>query len=131
MYSVCEQYCDMVTVGSKPSQWFQRKIENTLHKPTRGNAPAHLHYDICKMFPNLTRFTGPNWKIKDGLPKICPLAANWIASDFSRLWATNPDADGIPQRLIHSFRMMENLFGCQDRRVWRDCVRHEKSQGRL
>lgn len=131
MYSICEQCCDMVTVGSNPSEWLERKEAGTLHKLTRGNGPAHLHYDICKMFPDLKRFTGPGWKIKEELPKICPLAAKWMASDYSSWWSGNPDADGIPKRLIHSFGMMEKLLGCQNWRVWRDCVNLEKSQGRV
>lgn len=131
MYSVCEQCCDMVTVGSKPSEWLQRKEANTLHTLTRGNGPAHLHYDICKMFPNLKRFTGPNWKVNENLPEICPMAANWMASDYSKWWSANADADGIPKRLVFRFGMMERLFGCQNRRVWQDCVRLERAQGRV
>lgn len=131
MYSVCEQCCDMVTVGSEPSEWFQRKEANTLHTLTRGNGPAHLHYDICKMFPNLKRFTGPTWKTKEDLPEICPLAANWMASNFSKGWSGNADADGIPKQLVFSFGWMEKLFGCQNSRVWQDCVRLESAQGRV
>lgn len=131
MYSVCEQCCDMVTVGAKPSEWLERKKANTLHTLTRGNGPAHLHYDICKMFPNLKRFTGPDWKVKETLPKICPLAADWMASDYSKWWSANADADGIPRQLVFRFGMMERLLGCTNRRVWQDCVRLERAQGRV
>lgn len=131
MYSMCEQCCDMVTVGSVPSEYRQRKENNTLHKPTRGNGPAHLHYDICKMFPNATRFIRPNWNTREGLPLLCPLAADWIFSPFGKGWGKNPDADGIPQRLQFAFVQMEKTFGCRNWRVWRDCVNLERSQGRV
>lgn len=131
MYSICEHCCDMVTVGSLPSEYRERKENNTLHKFTRGNGPAHLHYDICKMYPNITRISRPTWAHREGLPPLCPLAADWLASNYSRGWALNPDAEGIPPRLQFSFKIMEKTIGCRNRRVWTDCVNLERSQGRV
>lgn len=131
MYSVCEQCCDCVTVGSEMNEWKTRKMDHTLHKLTRGNCPAHMHYDICKMFPNLTRFIGPTSKEKKGLPKICPLLEDWINSNYSVWWAGNPDADGLGPTVINAFRLHMKNAGCENRRLWQDCVRFEKSLGRI
>lgn len=131
MYSVCEQCCDMVTVGSKPSEYWMRKKEGTLYEYRRGNSPAHLHFDICKMYPSLTRFTRPWWGVKEGLPEICPITAEWMASNYSKGWSGQAVAEGIPDVLIKSFGAMANMFGCKNRRVWQDCVRLESAQGRI
>lgn len=131
MYTICEQCCDMVTVGSLPSEYKERLANDTLYTISRGNSPAHFRFDICKMFPNITRFTGPFWKIKDGLPKLCPLAESWYGSKYASKWVSNPDADGIPRRLLYSLGQTEKLFGCRNKRVWQDCVNMERAQGRV
>lgn len=130
-YSVCEQCCDMVTAGSKPGEWAARKESGTLHKFTRGNGPSHMHYDICKLFPNATRFIRPGWKDREGLSPMCPEAAEWMASPNSKGWAGNPDAKGISKRLQFAMRQMSKVFSCTQRGVWQDCVRMESAQGRI
>lgn len=131
MYSVCEQCCDMVSVGSSPDEWAERKLNNTLHSPTRGNGPSHLYYDICKIYPRLKRFIRPSWNEYENRPEVCTQAQNWMLSNFSKGWAANPDADGIPKYLVFSFGSMARVLGCQYRTVWQDCVRLEHAQGRV
>lgn len=131
MYSVCEQCCDCVTVGSKPNEYTTRKEDATLYKLTRGNCPAHFHYDICKMFPNFTRFITPNQKVRKNKPRVCPEVAKWIESDDAKNWSRNPDADGLSDLLVNTFGRTIQNARCRNRRVWQDCVRLERAQGRV
>lgn len=131
LYTICEQCCDMVSVGSVRTEWAARKQSGRLHSVTRGNGPSHIHYDVCKLFPNVTRFIRPQWAHRDGLSPICPIAAQWMASPNSKNWASNPDAQNIPKRLTFALAQMETVFSCKHKRVWQDCVQLESAQGRI
>lgn len=131
LYVVCEQCCDCVPQGAKVSEYLERKQDNTLHKYSRGNCPAHFHYDVCKLFPENRRFIGENWVVRNSGPPICPMVKEWIDSDFSTWWAANPDAAGLNKTVLNAFRRMVVNTKCRSRKVWADCVRLEKAQGRI
>lgn len=131
MYTICEQCCDMIPIGSRAWQWTKRKKEGTLFTRTRGNGVAHFYYDICVLFPNVKRFIAPGWKNKQNYPKLCPMATKWMKSKYGLGWAQNPDADGIPVAFRRQIGIMANTLGCYDKRVWKDCVAEERSIGRV
>lgn len=131
MYTVCEQCCDMIPIGSKVKEFWKRRNAGTLHTDTRGNGVAHYYYDICKLFPNATRFIRPNWKDIDNLASLCTAATNWMESDLSKNWPKNANAKGIPQYLRNALKMMANTLGCRGKQTWQDCVVEEQSIGRI
>lgn len=131
MYTVCEQCCDMIPIGSKLFEYESRMEAGTLHTKTRGNGVAHFYFDICKLFPKVTRFIRPQWKTIETLPKLCPMANAWMASNYSRGWTVNANADGIPAPFQTALGIMAKTLGCRNKRVWKDCIPEEQSIGRI
>lgn len=131
LYTICEQCCDMIPIGSRAWQWTDRKKEGTLFTKTRGNGVAHFYYDICKLYPDIKRFIGPGWKWKENFPKLCPMAISWMGSKYGVGWALNPDAEGIPFPFKKQLGIMANTLGCYDKRAWKDCIAEERSIGRV
>lgn len=131
LYSICEQCCDCVPFGAKVDEYEERKMNDTLYHLTRGNCPAHFHYDICKMFPDVRRLIPPTWKVRGHLTPVCPLVAEWITTDDATWWAGNPDVKELSPRILFSLKLAIRHSTCSNRRVWQDCVRMESAQGRI
>lgn len=131
MYTICEQCCDMIPIGSLPEEYEARLKSNTLHTDTRGNGVAHFYFDICKLFPKVTRFIKPWWKTIDDMPKLCPLAVYWMKSKYARGWPGIADGKGIPKDLQKAIGTLPKTFGCRKKRVWKDCIPQEQRNGRV
>lgn len=131
LYTVCEQCCDMIPIGSKRWEYWRRKKAGTLHTDVRGNGVAHFYFDICKLFPKITRFIRPKWRLVEGMPELCPPAVAWMESDLSDGWTQNANASGIAPALRRSLTVMAKTLGCRDRKLWQDCIVEEQSINRV
>lgn len=131
LYTVCEQCCDMIPIGSKVNEWGKRKRTGKLYTSRRGNGVAHFYYDICKLYPKITRIVRPHWKAIKNLPELCPPAVAWMESDSSEGWTQNSNVQGLPNYFTYALKEMSNSLGCYVEHTWKECVVEEQSIGRV
>lgn len=130
IYSICEECCDCIPNMSTADQFGARFNSNTLISLNRGNCPAHAHFDICRIWPDVTTVTIDGVAPRQGLPKICPQIRSWIESPAGRDWPNNDNAD-INFRITRFLRIFNRFARCRNRVTWRRCIGLERSQGRI
>lgn len=132
VYSVCEECCDCVPRGARSDEYDERLAGGTLGTSHRGNCPAHAHYDICRVFPNI-KYTMKGEAADDtheDWPKICWHISRWIFSRNGRNWLYKSyvKMDGRIARFLSNFW---DDVGCWRRNIWSECTALESAQGRL
>ncbi|PXF44466.1 hypothetical protein BWQ96_05794 [Gracilariopsis chorda] len=132
VYSVCEECCDCIPRGASANQYQQRLEQGTLGNAYRGNCPAHAHYDICRVFPNIkyTMKAGVEDDTHEDWPKICWHIGKWIFSRDGRNWLYKSNVN-MDWRIA---RFLENFWddvGCWRQTIWTECTGLEGDQGRL
>lgn len=132
VYSVCEECCDCVRMGTVEGQYAVRKMKKTLLKATRGNCPAHAFYDICKVWPNVKYLKRPNQKTPDlsKWPKMCPMAKQWRDSPSGQNWY-NKETVKVSYNFRKFLWRFMSVAGCASQQLWNECVKLETAQNRL
>lgn len=130
VYSICEECCDCVPDGSKSSQYSSRKMSSLLISYVRGNCPAHAHYDVCRVWPNIKDVTRPGEPFKRNSPEICPIIRQWFDSPNSKNWYSN-DNTKMDQRIRAFLERLVKAAGCAQKAVWQMCVGLESAQNRV
>lgn len=132
-YSLCEQCCDNVPKGSKVEEysWRNNGKNMKLWSLTRGNGPAHFHYDICAIFPNFKSWVLP-WSGYDVYtrPKLCPQLQSWLDSDASKNWVQNENA-AMSNDITTGISDAMWALQCHNYEVWTRCVDLESKQKRV
>eukprot|EP00177_Eucheuma_denticulatum_P000654 GFKZ01001171.1.p1 GENE.GFKZ01001171.1~~GFKZ01001171.1.p1 ORF type:complete len:247 (-),score=0.08 GFKZ01001171.1:384-1124(-) len=130
MYSICEECCDCIPDGSTVAQYDARRLSGNLISLTRGNCPAHAHFDICRIWPDVETITIEGMPPRRGLPKICPMIRNWIESPAGRDWGGNNNVN-INANITRFLRIFNRFARCRNRATWQRCIGLESSQGRI
>lgn len=134
LYSLCEQCCDCIPMGTEKSDYMKfargHSTSNpTLWKEDRGNCPAHAHFDVCKVVPNVRYFAQPGDPEKRA-PEACPLLKKWQRSDEFAEWQFNPQTNIVPD-LQEFLSGMLAAIDCHDFDVWGKCYDMENKQNHL
>lgn len=129
-YSICEECCDCIPRGAKQSEFRQRFLQKTLISLERGNCPAHAHYDICRVWPEVRFVTLPGLPLRTNLPKICPIIREWFSSDASKGWSSNDNTQMDP-RIKRFLRIFTRFAKCSNKQSWLMCVGLESAQNRI
>ncbi|KAI0558601.1 hypothetical protein FGB62_199g03 [Gracilaria domingensis] len=130
LYSVCEQCCDCVPMGVQTSDYSQLSQGHSRSSPslwseTRGNCPAHARYDVCKIFPSIKSFGSFSNEVA-----ICDQLTEWIQSDASEEWQTNPNAR-VSDDIQKFLRDILVAIHCDNRSIWSKCQVMEDKQNHL
>lgn len=132
-YSICEECCDCITMGSQFGQYGWRKAAGTLFKEDRGNCPAHGHYDICRVWPNVKHVKSP-WENTPSnlwsMPKVCPLFRDWKFGPHGQNWY-NKQQVYISSPIRTFLKQFLKAAQCSEQSFWNDCMTLEKSQNRV
>lgn len=129
-YSICEECCDCIPRGAKPDQFRARLLNKTLISFRRGNCPAHAHYDVCRVWPEVRYITTPGRPLRKGLPKICPIIRDWFFSDASKDWYKNDNTQMDP-RIMRFLRIYARSARCYNKQTWLMCHGLESRQNRV
>lgn len=133
VYAVCEECCDCIPRGTNRGDYDRRKRSGTLLKVDRANCPAHAHYDICRVFPNIRYVKSPFQKNPSNLskfPKVCPIFKKWkFGPNGQNLY--NKSQVYIPYQLRRFLSQFMSAAKCTDRSLWNQCLNLEKSQKRV
>lgn len=129
LYSVCEQCCDCMPVGAQENQYVMRLKQNNLFLYSRGNCPAHILFDVCRIWPRVKFVSVPGMQDQYHLPEICPILRTFV----------NQQRQGFIQRTnVHLSSLAVNFIDrymrsaqCGDREIWKTCVRLERAQKKL
>lgn len=124
LYSVCELCCYCVPMGVEKSDYRSLKDGHsrdsaTLWDAKRGNCPAHAHYDLCKVLPQveyLTEIDGP----EEDLPPACPRLNDWLNSGRSTDWQTDPKTS-IDKESAQFLDGALSALMCHRSAIWRKC----------
>jgi len=135
LYSVCEECCDCIPIGSQESEYSTRKREGTLLQVNRGNCGNHAVVDICKVWPQVKAVRLPRAtpvQNLNELPAICPVLRQWKQDlgnprAFEGPFRITPIPPAMRQFLTRYVRTAQ----CSARQIWIPCYRAESSQGRL
>lgn len=132
VYSVCEECCDCIPRGARSDQYDERKTATpqTLTSLVRGNCPAHAHYDICRIWPEIRHITKPGGTLRLGLPKACPLIREWFFSPASKGWFSQ-DNTNINFKVRRFLRIFNSVARCRRRSTWQRCTDLEVAQNRI
>lgn len=131
-YSLCEQCCDNVPKGAKLEEysWRNNGDDMKLWSLTRGNGPAHFHYDICAIFPNFKSWILPWSGDNSGRPKLCPQLQSWLDSPASANWVQNANAE-MSQDITTAIGDSMWAMQCHNYEVWSRCLDLESKQKRV
>lgn len=134
LYSVCELCCDCIPMGSKLTDYNNLLEAHTVLNPTlydaeRGNCPAHAEYDLCMVLPAVRYLTKVDGEIQD-LPPACPLLNEWLNSDMSIDWETNPKTvlDVTSKTFLNGAL---DAISCDSSGTWNKCYVMEDKQNHL
>lgn len=130
VYSICEECCDCIPRDAEADKFDEMKKNKTLISLVRGNCPAHAHYDICRVWPEVRTLTVPGIPFRQNLPKICPLIRSWFFSDLSKGWASNDNIE-MDWRIRRFLRMFNRFARCRNKQTWQMCVGLESAQNRI
>lgn len=137
VYALCETCCDCIPMGSRDYQFDERKKDGTRIKVTRGNCPAHVNADICKIWPKVTDVKNVQRQVTESeqtaaktKDDICSIAYNWKNSDLGKGWFKNPEMV-VPNTLRKFMNRLTWKAQCRYRSVWEPCARLERAQVRL
>ncbi|PXF42361.1 hypothetical protein BWQ96_07881 [Gracilariopsis chorda] len=130
VYSVCEECCDCVPIGSKTAEYGWRAPTNNLLASKRGNCPAHAYFDICKVLPKIRFSKNINGQDHWDWPMICPLLTKWLFSKNSQNWLKKSYVymDWRINRFLVWF-FWDNR--CGNEVTWKNCVNLESAQKRV
>lgn len=134
VYSVCEQCCDCIPLGTQEWQYESllgqhSDADPALYKPNRGNCPAHAFYDVCKIYPNIKYMKAPGGPDHPDWPNACPLLDSWFYSGASTNWLNQNTELSFPvQRFLNNMNVANQ---CKAESVWKSCWDMEKKQNRL
>lgn len=134
LYSVCELCCDCIPMGVQAGDYRALKDVHSEESPTlwdeeRGNCPAHAEYDLCRVLPNvayLTTVGGP----AEERPPACPYLHQWLNSDRSNEWQTNPNTE-IDDSTRVFLRSSLSALMCHRSAIWKKCFEMESLQDHL
>lgn len=132
VYSVCEECCDCVPAGSRPEQFAMLKAlgVSKLTSVVRGNCPAHAHYDICKLWPEIRHVASEDKPLRLNLPKVCPMLKSWVMSPAGKNWISNNDAV-INNDIKRFLNIFNSVAKCRSKNVWQKCAALETAQDRI
>lgn len=132
VYSVCEECCDCIPRGARSGQYDDRRRARpkTLTSLVRGNCPAHAHFDICRIWPEIRHVTRPGGRLRLSRPKACPKIREWFFSPASDGWAgqDNTDISRDVKRFLSNFN---SVARCRRRNTWKRCTDLEAAQRRI
>lgn len=132
VYSVCEECCDCIPRGARSSQYEERKRARprTLTSLVRGNCPAHAHYDICRVWPEIRHVTRPGGTLRLGRPKACPKIREWFFSPASKGWAGQDNTE-ISRDVRNFLGNFNSVARCRRKSTWQRCTDLEVAQRRI
>lgn len=96
----------------------------------RGNCPAHAHFDVCRVWPNVRDVAPEGRPFVRDRPLICPLIRKWFFSPNSVDWPTNDDTR-ISKSIHQYLRAHVEAAGCRRKGLWQMCAGLETAQGRV
>lgn len=137
VYSVCEECCDCVTVGSKQNEFWRRRREGTLFQyQDRANCGTHAAADICTVWPNVRAVVNwykqiPSDEEVDALPDVCPILKSWRIQRQSPSLLSQEEREKVPEAALPFLRNYSNSARCHTKPVWQSCVRLEAKQSRI
>lgn len=129
MYAVCETCCDCIPIGSRPGQYAARKAAGTLIRIIRGNCPVHLHFDVCRMWPNIKNIAPPGGATNLDRDLVCPLVKEWYDGPARAGWERNAAVRGIDWRVKRLLWQLKTHAKCEDETLWKECAALEVAQG--
>lgn len=134
LYSVCENCCDCIPMGTTAADYDALLATHTKHQPSlwkedRGNCPAHAVYDVCKVLPNVHAFASVDSPVQDA-PPACPALNVWLSSSAATNWAVNPETQISNDTRIFLRGLLE-ASNCKNRQIWTRCHNLEDTQGHL
>lgn len=132
IYSVCEECCDCIPRGSREDQFLERRDQgvNALTSVFRGNCPAHAHFDICRIWPEIRYITVEGGPTFPQYPKICPIISDWFFSPASEDWPNNDNTE-IARPIQRFLRQYNRFTRCRRRSTWESCTLLETAQRRI
>lgn len=135
MYSVCETCCDCIPIGSRESQYEERKKNGTLINIYRGNCAAHFYYDTCRIWPKARQITGLYGKRFNSSSNAnfewCPDFKKWQFSPDAKQWIKNNQVNGVTWRMRRAMRHISIYGRCGEETQWKNCVKMELAQKRV
>lgn len=133
MYNICETCCDCIPKGARAWHYKWRKnIKNALILVYRGNCPAHVYYDTCRMWPNIRDVVPLGKKPNTKLSKVCEKEVNpWFRSKLSTNWPNTARSKIPSQRLVGFLKSFTEALKCTNKIVWKECARLEFAQKRI
>lgn len=136
VYSICEECCDCIPIGTKEGQYTSLKKEGELFKVDRANCATHLTADVCNVIPDVRYVRRPDDPVPENLnqnwPEICPIVRNWKKNaERKRIKLSNNNNVSIPDSLRKFLSVFVRAANCNDRDTYDTCLKLEIALGRV
>lgn len=130
VYSICEECCDCIPQGAEIADYNWRSQQYKLISLSRGNCPAHAHYDVCRVWPQIRTMKLPGEATQQNMPLACPLIRKWFYSPLSKNWSSNQNTV-MDWRIRVFLRMFNRVARCRRKETWQMCAGLEIAQNRI